>query len=174
MRWNELHARSSGCHIRVLSLWRPWSFSIFHPSEDRKSIENRTWLPPIELIGKRLALHDAKKLDESAFRLFRENGLTDFPNRYDAYPSGVIVGVVTIDRVVTEDRTLTPQQRRWYFGDVGWILSDARRLPTPIEHRGGQGLRNLPETKTRMILEQLGIEPTDAAIRGDTTRDGDA
>lgn len=155
--------------MKVLSLWRPWSWSIFHPSPDRKAIENRSWQPPISLIGKRLALHDAKKLDESAFKLFRDNGLTDYPNRYDAYPSGVIVGVVTIDRVVTEERTLSPQQRRWYFGNVGWILSDARRLPTPIEHKGSQGLRELPEATTREILGQLGIEPTEFAISGGTT-----
>lgn len=154
--------------MRVLSIWRPWSFSIFHPSENRKTIENRGWSPPSSLIGKRLALHDAKKFDDDAFKLFRDNGIDDFPNRYDAYPSGVIVGVVTIDRIITDERTLSPQQRRWYFGAVGWGLSDARRLPMPIEHRGAQGLRELPEATTRQVLEQLGIEATDAAIRGET------
>jgi hypothetical protein len=153
--------------MRVLSLWRPWSFSIFHPSEARKTIENRGWQPPNSLIGKRLALHDAKKFDDNAFKIFRDNGITDYPNRYDAYPSGVIVGVVTIDRVITDERTLSPQQRRWYFGAVGWVLSDARRLPTPIEVKGAQGLRELPETTTCMILEQLGIKQTEAAIRGE-------
>lgn len=154
--------------MRVLSLWRPWSWSIFHPSEDlRKTIENRSWLPPIELIGQRIALHDAKKFDDSAFKVFADNGLDAFPMRFDAYPSGVIVGVVTIERCVTEERTLTPQQRRWYFGDCGWVLVDARRLPTPIPHVGGQGLRHLPEATTRNILEQLAIAPTDSAIRGE-------
>jgi len=153
--------------MRVMSLWRPWSFSIFHPSENAKSIENRSWAPPIALIGQRIALHDANKFDVSALRLFEQNGITDFPQSYDAYPSGVIVGVVTIDRVVTEERTLTPMQKRWYFGEVGWVLSDARRLSTPIAHKGGQGLRHLPEETTRAILEQLGIEPTAAAINGD-------
>lgn len=155
--------------MKVISLWRPWSWSIFHPSDDRKTIENRSWQPPISLIGRRFAIHDAKKLEESAFRLFRQNGLSDYPNRYDRYPSGVIVGVVTLDRVVTEERTLSPRQRRWYFGEVGWILSDPRRLPTSIEHKGSQGLRDLPESTTRLILAQLGIEPTEAAIMGETT-----
>lgn len=154
--------------MRILSLWRPWSFSIFYPDESkRKPIENRTWPAPPTQIGKRIALQDAHGFDETAFELFRENGIADAPMRWDAYPSGVIVGVVTIDRVVVaDDSTLTESQRRWYFGNAGWVLSDPRRLPNPIAFKGAQGLRDLPASVTREILGQLAIPINDRTIDG--------
>lgn len=147
--------------MRVLSLSRPWPWAIFDPVA-RKHIENRSWPPPIAMIGKRIALQSAKSWDDDAISYFLELGLGHFPNRKDSHPHSVIQGVVTIDRVVTVDRTLAPDQRRWFFGPYGWVLAWVTPLPEPVPCKGAQGLRALPDDVSRLVQEQLtflGTEP---------------
>lgn len=133
--------------MRVLSFSQPWLWAILNAG---KRVENRTWAPPIHMIDQRIALHAAMSWDDSAIGYFTEFGI-EFPARYDMYPRGQIVGVATIDRVVTEVRTLSADQARWFFGPYGWILRDVRELTEPIEHRGGLGLRELsPEVSRRV------------------------
>jgi hypothetical protein len=149
--------------VKVLSLSNPWPWTIFDlPPPDAKNIENRSWMPPIADIGTRIAFHAAKSWDEAAISFLFRMGITTMPARKDMYPTGVIIGVVTIDRVVTESRTLRPDQRRWFFEtrddgkqNYGWLLVDVRRLTTPIPYRGAQGLRNLPPDVTAAIESQL-------------------
>ena len=133
--------------MRFLSLSRPWPYAFTTeelPPEERKLIENRSWMPPIEQIGEQIALHAAKSWDPDAIGLFLRLGLKEMPGRKELYPSGVVFAVATLDRVVTADRTLPAVQRRWFFGPCGWVLADLVPLPVPVPCRGAQGLRNLP------------------------------
>ncbi len=131
--------------MRFLSLSNPWPWAIFDlPEPSGKRVENRGWMPPISMIGQRIALHAAKSWDDDAAGFFLKLGLTNFPARRDLYPTGVILGFATIARVVTETRTLPPDQHRWFFGEFGWVLEDVLKLPDPIPHKGAQGLRELP------------------------------
>ncbi len=147
--------------MRILSFSNPWLWSIVSPScRFPKKIENRSWPPPISQIGKRIALHAAKSWDDDAVGFFLRLGIDNFPARKDLYPSGVIVGVATIDRVrtCTEDerpRDIAPEQQRWAFGPFCWVLEDVRELPTAIPFRGAQGLRELPADVTAAIEAQL-------------------
>ena len=141
--------------MRFLSLRRPWTWAIFDPIAD-KGIENRSWAPPVEMIGERFAIHAAKGWDGTAVGIFLRLGITHFPGRQDLYPSGVIIGVATLDRVVTEDRTLPPHQKRWLLGgEYGWVLTDRIALPTPVLCKGAQGLRILAMEPTVEVIRQL-------------------
>ncbi len=140
--------------MRFLSLHRPWTWAIFDPIAD-KGIENRSWAPPIEMIGERFAIQAAKGWDDVAVSMFIRLGITHFPARHDQYPSGVIVGVATLDRVITNDRTLSDHQKRWFFGEYGWVLTDRIALPSPVLCKGAQGLRILPMEATVEVIRQL-------------------
>lgn len=149
--------------MRVLSFSQPWLWAITDPIAC-KLIENRSWMPPIEAIGERFALHAAKSWDEDAISFFLKLGIDHFPARRALYPVSVITGVAAIDRIVTEARTLPPAQARWYMGPIrdgrtvyGWVLDDVRTLPTPIPRKGGQGLRYLEPATEAEINRQLGI-----------------
>lgn len=155
-------SRSAGCPVRFLSFSQPWLWGILDPVA-RKHIENRTWPPPIAMIGRRIALHAAKSWDDDAISMFLRLGLTEFPPRRALYPVSSIVGVATIDRVVTEARTLPPDQARWFLGPVGWVLTDVIVLATTIPCKGAQGLRELPPEVTARVLQALERIPGGAA-----------
>jgi hypothetical protein len=144
--------------VRFLSLSRPWPWSFVAesiPPEERKLVENRSWMPPVSQIGQRIALHAAKSWDDDAFGFFLRLGYQDMPARKDLHPSGVVFGVVTIDRVVTDARTVLPAQQRWFFGPCGWILSDLIILRDPVACRGAQGLRELPPDADAAVHWQI-------------------
>ena len=140
--------------MRVLSLSRPWTWAIFDKVAN-KGVENRSWPPPIEAIGERIAIQAAKSWDKDAIPFFLKLGLSGFPNRKENYVSGAIIGVVTLDRVVTSARSLAPEQARWFFGEYGWVIIDRILLPTPIAMPGTLGLRWLAEDHERLVNEQL-------------------
>lgn len=142
--------------MRFLSLSNPWPWAIFDLDPFvAKRLENRSWAPAISMIGKRIALHAAKSWDDNAPGFFLRLGFDGFPARRDLYPTGVILGFATIARVVTEDRTLHPDQKRWYFGPYGWVLEDVLKLPTPIPCKGAQGLREMPPDVNDQALAAL-------------------
>jgi len=147
--------------MRVLSLSRPWTWAIFDPIAN-KGIENRSWPPPIEAIGNQIAIQAAKSWDEDALQFFLKLGLSNFPNRKDRYVSGAIIGVVTLDKVVTSARTLPPEQARWFFGEYGWIFTDRVLLPTPIPMTGSLGLRWLSGEFEASVNEQLAKKVSEA------------
>lgn len=52
--------------MKALTLWRPWPYAIFHlPPHVAKRVENRSWKPPVTLIGHRIAIHAGKTWDEA-------------------------------------------------------------------------------------------------------------
>lgn len=142
--------------MRVLSLSRPWVWSIVELAEPMgKRIENRTWKPPESEIGNRFALHAAQSWDMRAFAHFDLVGLD--AERYTpdaAHPSGLILGTAVIDRVIDKARDAPPYQGRWFFGPIGWVLRDVVKLATPIEWKGAQGFRWLPSDVSARIWKQ--------------------
>lgn len=140
--------------MKFLSLWQPWLWAILDPRA-RKWVENRDWMPKIEMIDQRIALHAAKTFDVDAVSLFLEYGIDWFPARKDMYPTGAILGVATIDRIVTDKRRLPEDQQRWFFGEYGWLLRDVIALPEPVPCRGERGLRVLPPDVERAVNDQL-------------------
>jgi hypothetical protein len=138
--------------MRGLSFSQPWLWAVQHAGKD---IENRDWPPPIEMIGKQIALHAAKSFDDGGVHSLAQLGIADRP---DTYEKSAIVAVATIDRVVTETKSLTASQRRWFFGKYGWILTDVITLGKSIPWDGALGLWIVPPIVEGLIRRQLAGE----------------
>lgn len=138
--------------MKALSFSQPWLWAVLHAG---KHVENRPWAPPISMIEQRIALHAAASWDAApkypskgdlhSVQLRTPIGCLlaygfEPPSRRALYETGVIVATAVIDRVVTEDRTLPTDQKRWFFGPFGWILRDIRLLTTPVVATGKLGL----------------------------------
>lgn len=119
------------------------------------------------MIDQRIALHAAKSWDKDADYATRDGRIVtatgyllelglDPPGSRESYPQSAIVGVATIDRVVTSPIFLPHDQKRWFFGPFGWILKDVRVLETPVSATGKLGLWTVPDNVEGMVLEQLG------------------
>lgn len=59
----------------------------------------------------------------------------------------------------TNGDRLGPDQVRWFFGPVGYVLRDVRALETPVYCRGWQGFWTLPDDAERAVVEQIGSRP---------------
>lgn len=118
---------------RAITLWRPWSWAVFHAG---KTHENRDWRPPQSLIGQRIWIHAGKTFDvEAAEDIAYEFGVV-VPGD-EAQPTG-LVGTVVVAGFDTESAS------RWFSGPIGWALNDPRALPDVIPCRGAQGLWTVP------------------------------
>lgn len=145
--------------MRALSFSQPWLWAILYRG---KRIENRSWPPPIEMIGVPFALHAAKSWDRDATSFMIDLDIPGpIPARQDLIASA-LVGIATIDRVVTSSKTLAEDQKRWFFetrGDgkqnYGWVLEDHVRIfENPIPATGRLGLWGLTADQERAVAEQ--------------------
>ncbi len=151
--------------IRGLTLIQPMAWAIFHGlggeslGRGLKDVENRTWPPPIDRLGKPLAIHGGKTWDKGYEQMVREVlHLDALPA--EAHATGIL-GVVTLDRVITGDfypmvmRVGAPLRRtavgadsaftsEWYCGPYGWVLRDPVVFREPVACRGNRGLWPLP------------------------------
>ncbi len=145
--------------MKGLSLLQPWLWCIYDEVAD-KDLENRFWPPPIDMIDQQIALHASKGFDDDALPMIWSLGVKTPED--GIYQKSAIVGVATVDRVITEVRTLTSGQLRWYQGPVrdgktvyGWLLKDRKKLPRPIPWDGALGLWTVPPLIEQEIGNQL-------------------
>ncbi len=137
-----------------------------------KCVENRSWAPPRWVIGKRIALHASKGVDtKDTWPSIKElSGGHEAPSANDpALNRGCIVATAVVhgfliknqmdllgvvqgpngDPVpITGNTPYTARARMtspWFFGPVGWILTDFRDLK-PVPVKGALGLWKIPET----------------------------
>ena len=145
--------------MKALSLSQPWCWAILYAG---KHVENRSWQPPIEMIDQQIALHAAKSFDDkrgyhgmtpTGFLL--SHGFINMPQRKRSFQNSAIVGVATIDRIVTKPDSLPDNQKRWFFGEYGWVLTNVICLPDPIPCRGFQGLWGLPADVETAIADAI-------------------
>jgi hypothetical protein len=133
--------------IKGLSLWRPWPWAILHAG---KRVENRSWKPPVNMIGQYLALHAAQKWDADGYGSITEITRNGVPALHE-HPAGVIVGVARLSHAIHEDdfdtfndpASLPEDQRAWFFGPWGWMLDNVIAIE-PVHCKGAQGLWPLP------------------------------
>lgn len=137
--------------MRAVSVWPPWSYAITCLG---KRCENRSRMPPRGIRGKELALHATLKEDRDAYRALRAAGY-EVPT---ILVKGAVVGVVTISGYVRSRTELPHEQRRWWIGPVGWVLSDVVALAEPIPCRGQQGIWTLPDAVEAEVRRQLVLE----------------
>ena len=147
-------APEGGRPMKALSFSQPWLWAVLYGN---KRVENRKWAPPINMIDQRIALHAAKSWDKDGVPFLTKMGLADkMPGRFDLYAKSAIVGVATIDRVITDPKSLPEDQRGWFFGPVGWILSNVIPLEQPLAATGALQLWPVPEVLESQINAQLG------------------
>lgn len=65
-------ARATGIEY-ALTLWPEWAWAIANLD---KRVENRTWAPPISMVGKRIAIHSGASIGGRKGRVARREGLS--------------------------------------------------------------------------------------------------
>jgi hypothetical protein len=152
--------------MKAISLWQPWASLIMLGA---KRVETRSWRPPEALIGQRVMIHAAKRIDGCVLREPFSIHIAD-PVR-DA-PTGALLGSAKIEgawRIDTlsdailiaseyhrgEDGSAIDDELA--FGDytVGrwaWGLAEVRRLNEPIPYTGGQRFFNLKPPYLELLL----------------------
>lgn len=121
---------------KAITLHRPWAWAIIHGP---KRIENRGWAPWTSILNKPLAIHAGRTWDEAdAEYIAGVLGLRALPP--EAGAEGLI-GTVVVTGCVQD---APPGQEDWFSGPMGWVLEQAKALPTPIPCRGAQGLWTIP------------------------------
>ena len=133
--------------MKALSLKQPWLYAITCMD---KRIENRTWKPPQQVIGQRIALHASKKDDPLGYSAIAKIAGIEIDGDL---PRGAIVGTVRVVGWLNDDGlgdVPTPclghlVDDDWFFGPIGWILDDVQLLDEPIPARGSLGLWDVPE-----------------------------
>lgn len=145
----------------------PWGSAIMRS----KWIENRSWAPPHDLVGKRFAVHQGKTVDAEAI-LDVQGLIPGFPSH--GHPLGAFLGTVLLFgfvQVGPEDRPvywrswrpLTGAQMKrilkseWRNPEAShlWLLKDPRPLDEPLPCRGMQKLWAVP-AEYLPALEALG------------------
>lgn len=151
--------------MRALTLTQPWAGLV---ASGIKLVENRP-RPMIrrEDFGKPFAIHASREIDESVYKriyelapelLGRASQNEDAARpRFSLGPdtsaswyrlsriTSAVIAIATIDDVIggepraAVEQFLQPDQRRWYFGPVGYVLRDVRALATPVPRPGALG-----------------------------------
>lgn len=133
--------------MRALTLWQPWAFAIAHLGKD---VENRTWKPPGDIQGQRIAIHAGKRIDWDATWALHAEG-----HSIPLKPiTGAVVAVATVSGFVTENHG-TRRRSPWFAGAYGWCLDDVIVLPDPVVCRGAQRLWALPSEVEGQVLTQV-------------------
>jgi activating signal cointegrator 1 len=122
--------------MKALSLTQPWASLV---ADGDKGIETRSWRPPESAIGKRIAIHAAKSVDDSACRKFGCDPLT--------IERGAVIATAFLDswfRFTPESTEHISDEERaagdFSDGRFGWRLTDVERLPNPVPAKGRLGL----------------------------------
>lgn len=98
--------------MKALSVRQPWAWLIVNGYKD---IENRTWQTSYR--GP-LLIHAGQRVDLDGIRWLRTVEKDADVVVPDAFPTGGIVGIVTLVDCVTDH----PSQ--WFDGPIGWVLTD--------------------------------------------------
>lgn len=134
----------------ALTVDQPWASLI---ALGIKDIENRTWSPEPELIGRRIVIHAGRTYDHlGAFMLMNDHGIVCHSHNF---PKGAVVGTVVLADVVAASTN------KWFRGPFGWHFTDARLLQ-PIPCPGNRKLWTVPEAAWERILaaERTPLDPT--------------
>lgn len=143
------------------------SFAIHASREIVQATYDRIYQIAPELLGRASIDEDA---GAAKFRLAPDHAAPWY--RMSRITSAV-VAIATIDKVFdggwdaetiakhadtlsdSRGELLGPQQVRWFFGPVGYLLRDVVALSTPVPCRGWQGFWTLPTNIERAVMEQI-------------------
>lgn len=131
--------------MKAITLWQPWATLVVL---GYKHYETRSWKPPDNLIGERIAIHASKKWNKR-LKSIAEGLNGDLDLGLTSLPLGAVIGLVTIEKVITTEEALEEMETKLeeYMGDYSpnryaWKLIN----PTVIDalpHIGYQRIWNL-------------------------------
>jgi ASCH domain len=123
--------------MKVLVVRQPWAWLIVNGFKD---IENRSWRTRYEgkLLIQAAAARPAAAALHEARSLARKHGV-ELP---DEFERGGVIGMVHLERCVTSSPS------KWFHGPIGWVLSNARKIPF-IPLKGQLGLFDPPRKVTK-------------------------
>ena len=168
--------------LRGLTLTHPWPLAFLHLG---KLVENRSWHPARQggEVGMSLALHGGAVPTPGTNQKYRDfeddwEWILDGPGHEDrlsqehllwlsdqctvvdknisSLPEGFhfrpgIVAVATLAAVTRHSNSPWAADGQWH-----WILTDFTALPSPVPHRGAQGLWELEQGALEQVEAQLG------------------
>jgi hypothetical protein len=159
--------------MRALTLTQPWAGLV---ASGIKLVENR----PRRMIksddfGKRFAIHASREIDDPTYDRIKSIDPTLFTAAgYARWYSlsritSAVIAVATLDRMIEVGPaspdfgdpnsqailSLPEDQRRWFFGPIGYVLRDVIALETPVPCRGFQGFWTLPADVAAKVGEQV-------------------
>ena len=153
--------------MKALTLHQPYATLI---AEGIKTIETRSWKPPHNVIGERIAIHAGQTVDRDCQlwvdieKLFASVHEPMLEQRIQNAPTGVIVCtarllsvqiVVEIDEmgfVATDEATgLVDDWGDYSRGRFLYFLEDIQKVNPPIEVRGKQRFWELPNEIEREL-----------------------
>lgn len=123
---------------QAVSVRQPWAWALVHGFKD---VENRSWKPSKKRLnpGDALVIHASKRFDVAGYRWMWAHWeaaglkLADLPARED-FVLGALVGAVRFVGVV--EASDSP----WFFGPLGWAVTEGTTLDEPIPCKGRLGL----------------------------------
>jgi hypothetical protein len=124
--------------MKALTLHQPWALAVFLG----KDIENRTWMPPPDLIGQRFAIHAARRVRREEEDDIWEDirGRLEPAPPFSRWARGKILGTVKLEKVTLRRPMDCSRADSWFTGPVGWVLAEPRLLKRAIPARGYQRL----------------------------------
>jgi ASCH domain len=116
--------------MKILTVRQPWAGLI---AVGQKDVENRTWMPPLELIGSRIGIH--------AGRVDAPRDHPDYADHDLCHVRGLIIATVRLADVVDDCDS------EWAIpGNCHWILDEPRIVAKPPSTRGYLGLWDWPRS----------------------------
>ena len=157
----QLRIPGTPATMYALTLWPEWLPAFTHMGKD---VENRTWRPPVRLVGQRLALHAGANVGGGSGKRGRQwlertaweaGWSVEFggpkllsltcsrrgygPSTTTEIVLGAIVATARVRDAVQDTPSLWAMEGQWH-----WLLDDLRVLERPIPARGRQGLWRVP------------------------------
>lgn len=163
--------------MRALTLTQPWAGLV---ASGIKLVENRPrHMIKRDDVGARFVIHASREVDESVYARIDDIQPGLCRGRSPDGPASIgdwwqlsritsaVIAVATLDSIldplacgIAPDHPdavapLALDQRRWFFGPIGYVLRDVIALPSPLPCRGWQGFWTLTPELERAVMEQL-------------------
>jgi hypothetical protein len=157
--------------MRALTLTQPWAGLV---AAGLKPIENRPRrMIKREDFGQRFGLHASREIDERVYDRIREIAPELFePDAYARWYhltriTSAILSTAIIEREIfagasvlsgiNAPASLTDEEIRWFFGEVGYVVRGSRVLTAAVPCRGWQGFWTLPTDVEAQVRAQLEV-----------------
>jgi hypothetical protein len=111
--------------MKALSIRQPYAWMIMNEIKD---VENRSWWPPKDMIGKRFLVHAGlKKLTQVEFAHYKkiadEYKIKSFPKSIEDFEYGAIIGSVVLEEAIDNSDSIWADK-----GAVHYVLSSPKKL----------------------------------------------